>query len=143
MKSATIDSAIEALFLAWRGRVGDAQAAATLTLAQLQSQSPALPAISKSQSELLNLNQAAQYLGYAPAGLRKLVTQQRVQYTQNGRGPIRFRREWLDKFIAENAGGPQHAPRSPAQRRTKAAAVKPSHGFDPALYHADSHSGAA
>jgi len=127
------DPEIENLYVAWHGVTGDPVAAATLTAAQLQLHSPAPSA----PDALLNLNEAAAYLDYAPAGLRKLVAQQRIQYTQNGRGPIRFRREWLDKFIAENAGGPQDVPRSPAQRRTKSISVTSSHGFDPALFHAD------
>lgn len=66
------------------------------------------------QDSLLNLRQAAAILGYAPAGLRKLVHQRRIQFSQNGRGPIRFRREWLDTFVASTENGPLRIVRSPA-----------------------------
>ena len=113
----------------WLERTGDAGAAAVLTLAEVQA-TKCLPA---GHDSVLNMRQAAAYLGYEPSGLRKLVAQRHIQHTQNGRGPIRFRREWLDQFIATNASGPQDLVRSPAQRRTKRNSVTPSHGFDPHL----------
>jgi hypothetical protein len=85
---------------------------------------------------LFNLEQAAAYLGYRPAGLRKVVHQKQIQYSQNGRGPIRFRREWLDAYIASNGGGPQDIERSPSKRPAPVAPIQaaaPLFGFDPSL----------
>jgi len=136
-----IDEALRQLYSDWFDVTGDANAAAMLAVGQWQGNSPALEV--GADNGLLNVNEAAKYLGCKPAGLRKLVTQQKIRYTQNGRGPIRFRREWLDAYIAANQSGPQDIERSPAQRRTIPITSAPSHGFDPALFHADSHKGAA
>jgi hypothetical protein len=63
---------------------------------------------------LLSLDEAAGILGYSTSGLRKIVRRTRngqtgaaIQFCQVGNGPIRFRREWLDTFIAANATAPQ------------------------------------
>ncbi len=82
---------------------------------------------------ILNLEQAAAYLGYKPEGLRKIVKLKQIQYSQNGRGPIRFRKEWLDAYIASNIGGPQEIERSPAKRKVAAPVTLPpaAFGFDP------------
>jgi hypothetical protein len=83
---------------------------------------------------LLNLEQAAAYLGYKPEGLRKIVKLRQIEFAQNGRGPIRFRREWLDEFVARNAGGPDDIERSPAQRPPTPLPLPPAaFGFDPSL----------
>jgi hypothetical protein len=84
---------------------------------------------------LVDLTAAASYLGYNAAGLRKIVKQKRIQYVQNGRGPIRFRREWLDEFIAANSRGPQSIERAPAQKRSKPRpTTQPRLGYDSSLY---------
>jgi hypothetical protein len=112
----------------------DPVAAAVLVLAHVSSRcgdgvSPA------EQVSLLNLRQAAEMLGYAPAGLRKLVRQRRIQFSQNGRGPIKFRREWLDEFITSNENGPLRIMRSPAQTRRTPGVVEVASrfGLNPAL----------
>jgi hypothetical protein len=81
---------------------------------------------------LFNLEQAAAYLGYKPEGLRKIVKLKQIQFSQNGRGPIRFRREWLDEFTEKNAGGPKDVDRSPAKRKpTPLPLPAAAFGFDP------------
>jgi hypothetical protein len=109
-------------------RTHDPVAAAVLVFAHVtSSDSDAVrPA---EQGLLLNLRQAAEMLGYAPAGLRKLVRQRRIQFSQNGRGPIKFRREWLDEFIASNENGPLKIMRSPAQTRRAPAVLAEASRF--------------
>jgi excisionase family DNA binding protein len=82
---------------------------------------------------LLPIAEAAKYLGYKPSGLRKLAKQGLIRYVQNGRGPIRFKRQWLDEFIASN--NPQGLKRSPAQKRKPKLTIPKVPGFfDPGLY---------
>ncbi len=80
------------------------------------------------EAELLTLPEAAEYLGYQPAGLRKLIEQEQITYFQNGKGPIKFKREWLDQFIADNSSS--GLDRSPARAYRK---IEPKFGFDPSL----------
>lgn len=78
---------------------------------------------------LLSLQEAAEYLGYKPAGLRKLVKRGSIRHLQVGQGPIKFRREWLDEFVADvNATGelPKAAKAPPVR-------IEPQFGFDPKL----------
>lgn len=58
---------------------------------------------------LLTLEEAAKLLGYSASGLRKIVNRTKagkvggtIQFFQLGRGPIKFKREWIDDFIAAN-----------------------------------------
>jgi hypothetical protein len=104
------------LYDAFVAHTNDPVAASVLVLAHVTSSGS--EAVSPAaQDSLLDLRQAAAILGYAPSGLRKLVAQRRIQFSQNGRGPIRFRREWLDAFVASNENGPLKIVRSPAQAR--------------------------
>ena len=96
------------------------------------------PSAARDGDSLIGLEEAAQILGYKPSGLRKIVAKRRIQFVQHGRGPIKFRREWLDEFINANGGGPQDIQRSPAQSRISPIAMEPRFGFDPSLFHADS-----
>jgi hypothetical protein len=73
-------------------------------------------------SELLNLAQSADYLGYSTHGLRKIVKQGLIRFTRNGTGPYRFQRDWLDEFTTARPSD-----RRPAQKRRKP--VEPRHGF--------------
>jgi hypothetical protein len=75
---------------------------------------------------------AADLLGYKPAGLRKIVTATKfgkpgpkIQFAQVGKGPIRFRREWLDEFIAANVVKHQTKLRPKAKPESE-----PQHGFN-------------
>lgn len=64
---------------------------------------------------LLNLTQAAEYLGRKPNGLRKLVNSgrgPRFQRTQPA-GRFYFRTEWLDEWIEQTATAPQRKPQPP------------------------------
>jgi excisionase family DNA binding protein len=86
---------------------------------------------------LIGLAEAAKYLGYKPPGLRKLAKRGLIRYVQNGRGPLRFKRQWLDEFIASN--NPQGLKRSPARRRKPPAVTvtginAAALGFNPSLY---------
>lgn len=83
---------------------------------------------------LLDLNAAAAILGYKPAGLRKIVAATKagkpgptIQFAQVGKGPIRFRREWLDEFITKNV---VKRPPKPTKRARPRPAAEPQHGFD-------------
>ncbi len=100
---------------------GDPAAAASLTLADtMQSTLDAKTA--PPAGSMLNIKQAAAYLGYAPAGLREIVGRTRrkqaglhvlgptIEYSQAGkRGTLLFRREWLDHFIEENRVRPNNS----------------------------------
>lgn len=102
-------------------------------LAQLHRIRAALDAPADDGS-LLSLSDAARILGYKAAGLRKIVKRGEIQFVQNGSGPIKFRREWLDEYIEGNAKR-EGSNRSPAQKRTlPSIQIEPQFGFDPALY---------
>jgi len=91
------------------------------TLAELE--------IPPDDNSLLDMQQAAAILGYQVSGLRRIVRQGRIQYLQNGQGPIKFKREWLEDFanslIATTTENQQKQP----QGITEAV-----YGFDPNLY---------
>jgi len=88
----------------------------------------ALPADCVADS-LLNLQQAADYLGYKPSGLRKVVKRGDIRFVQVGQGPIKFRREWLDEFVAN-----VNAPTPPAKKRQPPTPpIDTQFGFDPSL----------
>ena len=60
-------------------------------------------------ASLVSLEDAATMLGYTPSGLRKIINRTRagkpgptIQFFQVGKGPIKFRPEWIDEFIAAN-----------------------------------------
>jgi excisionase family DNA binding protein len=85
--------------------------------------------------KLLTLREAAAYLGYSPSGLRKIVSKRAIRYSQVGQGPIRFRREWLDEFVAVHTVDPRQIERSPAHPRTRRMdGGQVRHGFDPKLF---------
>jgi excisionase family DNA binding protein len=77
--------------------------------------------------KLLNLNEAADVLGYSVSGLRKLIRANRgPRYTRAGqRGQFRFKQEWLEEFVEQGA-----TPVKPLRVRPK---IKSQFGFDPAL----------
>lgn len=59
---------------------------------------------------LLSLEEAATLLGYTTSGLRKIVNRTRegrqgatIRFFQVGKGPIKFKSEWIDDFIAANS----------------------------------------
>lgn len=88
----------------------------------------------------LNLQQAAEYLGYSPSGLRKLVDRSRKLMQHGGepelrfaqgrkRGKVLFRREWLDDFAREVV----EVRVAPVTKRRKAPKIptnSTSHGLD-------------
>ena len=103
-------------------------------LAALPSESEGAPPCPVPTDGFLNLEQAAAYLGYKPEGLRKIVKLKQIQHSQNGRGPIRFRREWLDQFAEKNAGGPKDIGNTPAKRKPAPLPLPAAaFGFDPSL----------
>lgn len=64
------------------------------------------------RSELLNHQQADDYLGYSASGLRKIVNRTKagkpgIRFSQVGNGPIKFKREWLDEFTVANLTAPR------------------------------------
>jgi hypothetical protein len=137
-------ASLEARYNNWLAKTSDPIASSILTLAEAVeaagSARAALPVLHAPENEaighegMFDLKGAAAYLGYQPEGVRKLVRQRLVTFSQNGRGPLRFRREWLDEFIASNIGGPKETLRLAAQPRRKAPRrSEPMHGFDPAL----------
>ena len=98
---------------------------------------PATPPPGSSPDAMLNLNEAAAILGYKPAGLRKIVAATKagkpgptIQFAQVGRGPIRFRRQWLDDFITGNIV------KRPVKKRPKSKQppAESKHGFNNQLY---------
>jgi len=85
--------------------------------------------------EMLSLPQAAQLLGYTEKGLRNIVDRSKralagrrvqaptIEFAQAGvRGAIRFRREWIDNFIAGH-------PPAPYKRTKTTTRAKASHGL--------------
>ena len=118
-------------------------AAAVLALAEVVAQrdysdaTPQIGALRNRYDGLIDVAEAAEFLGYKPAGLRKLVKQGAIRYVQNGRGPIRFRREWLDDFIASN--NPTESKRSPAQRRKQPTALPHRDAGVPFGFHRELH----
>jgi hypothetical protein len=85
----------------------------------------------ESPDAMLDLATAAELLGYKPAGLRKVVKAGQIRFVQNGRGPIKFRREWIDEYI--HASNPTKVKRSPSQRRPALPQSKVP-GFNPSLF---------
>lgn len=83
---------------------------------------------------MIDLATAAELVGYKPAGLRKIVAAVKagksgptIRFAQVGKGPIRFRREWLEDFINGNVVS------RPEKLRAKTTAkpmIEPQHGFD-------------
>lgn len=57
----------------------------------------------------LNSTKAAEYLGYTPGYLRRLVYLNRIRYEKRGtdeqRGRLYFRQSWLDDYRARLASG--------------------------------------
>ena len=92
----------------------------------------ALPSETVDESALIDLATAAELLGYKPAGLRKVVKAGQIRYVQNGKGPIKFRREWVEEFIKSN--NPKGVERSPSQRRTPPPPISTVTGFDPKYF---------
>ncbi|BBO35527.1 helix-turn-helix domain-containing protein [Lacipirellula parvula] len=80
---------------------------------------------------LIDLATAAELLGYKPAGLRKVVKAGQIRFVQNGNGPIKFRREWLDEYLQAN--NPTGVKRSPSQRRVPPP-TSTVPGFDPSRF---------
>lgn len=126
------------LYNQFLAQTGEPNVAATLTLAQVVAHHGGASQVAPSVGEaLIGLNDAARLLGYKPAGLRKLAKQGLILYVQNGRGPIRFKRQWVDDYIASN--NPQGVKRSPVQRRKPISAATggidaAALGFKPSLY---------
>lgn len=87
---------------------------------------PAATGETPQSDTLLTLAEAAEILGYKPSGLRKLVKRGDIRYVQVGRGPIKFRREWLDQFSAGNVVNQPSMP-----QRSSAATTKPPCTFTP------------
>ena len=96
---------------------GDKAAASNLVLAEMFMQQADITGESKPlpADRMLTLKEAADYMGYTVGGLRKLVDRARVshqgKYTEGPviqffqstkKGPIRFKREWLDEFIRDH-----------------------------------------
>jgi len=56
---------------------------------------------------MLNLSEAAAYLGMSPSGLRKILNRGQIKYFQHGKhGRIKFKQEWLDDYIEAHAVSP-------------------------------------
>ena len=115
----------------WMALPSQAQALIAECLAAVTPEETAKP-------DVLNLKQAAEYLGYSQDGLRKIIHRTRrarsgrpvngptIEFSQPGKGAcIRFRREWLDDFIDRQRLIPA-SPVVPRPRRARG----PSHGFD-------------
>lgn len=92
---------------------------------------------------MMNLKEAAAYLGYSPGGLRKIVDRSRrktsrgpkIKFFQTGPwGPILFRKAWLEEFIEAHTVDPTPAPYPlPKPRKKKWPPTECTFGFDPSL----------
>ena len=125
---------------------GDKAAAASLTLADvmhsvrdnqalLPPSATATAMIESSADRMLNLREAAHYLGYTTHSLRKIVNRSRRSHKgQSIHGPtieffqsrpkstILFRREWLDQFIERHrvlAGVPTQSVKASRRRHSR------------------------
>lgn len=54
--------------------------------------------------ELLDVEQAAEYLGVTPRWMRRAVAERRIEFIRVGR-LIRWRKDALDRYLAENTEG--------------------------------------
>jgi hypothetical protein len=80
-----------------------------------------LESLPQPKSELLTLQQAAEYLGYSTKGLRKVVKRGDLRFVQaKPRAPLKFRKEWLDDFGTRKDETPKESK-----------PVRSKHGFDP------------
>jgi hypothetical protein len=94
----------------WLATPGEAQSFLAGCLAAL---SQSTPDAEPPADGLLSLKQAAAYLGYTAEGLREIVKRTRrggrgpsIEFSQAGkRGSLRFRQEWLDRFVEQNRDG--------------------------------------
>lgn len=85
---------------------------------------------------LIGIKEAAQILCYSEDRTRRLVNKGEIRHVRfgQGRGRFKFRREWLDEYIAGSSTGPKKVNRSPAQTRiTPIVPIEPRYGFDPSL----------
>ena len=132
-----MNGTVTQLYAEYLQHTGDSAAAASLTLADVMQSArgsqPDEPSAAPAD-RMLNLREAAGYLGYTVHCLRKVVNRSRCSHNGQGvRGPtieffqsgpkstILFRREWLDQFIEKHhvrAGLPTPpAFRKPRRRR--------------------------
>jgi hypothetical protein len=65
------------------------------------------------EERLLSLKEASIYLNLSPSVLQTLVARTRtrkpgpqITYFQAGRGAVKFKQEWLDKFVKDNTVEP-------------------------------------
>lgn len=96
-----------------------------------------LAACPEPTKQVYSLAEAAEYLGYSDSGLRKIKDRGEIRFSQNGQGPIKFQREWLDEFLQNR----RQVDRSPVQKQRAPISIEPEHGFDPSLLQADAQSG--
>jgi hypothetical protein len=95
--------------------------------------------------ELIDLIEAAKLLGYTPSGLRKIIERSReaakgrrvngptIRFFQSSKwAPIKFRREWIDEFIAAGTVEPKPA-EAPAAKLRRPLIDGREFGFDPKL----------
>lgn len=85
---------------------------------------------------LIGMKEAARILGYSEDRTRRLANKGEIRHVRfgQGRGRFKFRREWLDEYIAGSSTGPKKVNRSPAQARiTPIVPIEPRYGFDPSL----------
>lgn len=77
---------------------------------------------------LLNLEQAAELLGYSSSGFRKLLAKDSgPRFMRVGKGQFRFRPEWLAEFVETAADAQKPGPTPRRKRPTPSA--EPRHGF--------------
>ena len=115
--------AIEHQYSRFLALTGNEIAAAILTLADSQQRDDAL----------LTVEEASSLLSLKPSGLRKIVRAGQIRHVQNGRGPIKFRREWIDEYLRSK--DPKSSTRRHRQRRPTLPPTAVS-GFDPRLFRA-------
>ena len=106
-----MNNTVMSLYDDYLRRIGDKAAAASLALAEVTLTEQREPKPAKVEG-LLNIKQAAAYLGFTEHGLRKIIS--RTQRSREGqhvagatiefcqstqKGTLFFRREWLDEFV--------------------------------------------
>jgi len=136
-----VNAIVNALFDEYLKQTGDKAAAAALTLADVMQTSldaktaPAVRPGPTTREGMLNLAQAAAYLGYTAHGQRKIVVRTQASHAgqhvsgpnieffqSRKRGTILFRREWLDEFIAAH----RVLPGTPALPKVRKKSLRPA-----------------
>lgn len=91
-------------------------------------------------NSLLDAKEAARILSLSVDRTRRLANKGEIRHVRFGgrRGQFKFRREWLEEYIAGSLTGPKKINRSPSQRRAMPIVFEPRESFDPSFFQSNS-----